>query len=260
MTVDIQRWAVKVEYDGTELVGWQRQKSGLSVQQVLEEAAEKLCNNQYKVSSITAGRTDSGVHALGQVAHLDFPAHLPFNAKKICDGLNHYMKPHAIAILQAAQVDLEWNARFTAIQRKYRYIILNRHSRPALNTNYVWHVRKALDVGKMYRAAQQLLGLHDFTSYRATACQANSPIRKLDRFEIYQKDDLIYFEPEARSFLHHQVRNMVGTLKMIGEGYWPEEQAYTILQAKDRRAAGITAPPTGLFLTEVVYPTDPFIE
>lgn len=258
--MDIQRWAVKIEYDGTGLVGWQRQKSGLSVQQIMEEAAEKLCNNQYKVSSITAGRTDSGVHAMGQVAHLDFPAHLSFNAKQICDGLNHYMKPHAIAILKAAQVDLGWNARFTATQRKYRYVILNRHSRPALNTNYVWHVRKPLDIEKMQNAAHSLLGQHDFTSFRATACQANSPIRKLDRFEIYKKDDYIYFEPEARSFLHHQVRNMVGTLKMIGDGHWQEDQAYLILQAKNRCAAGITAPATGLFLTEVIYPTNPFIE
>ncbi|EHD13681.1 tRNA pseudouridine synthase A [Commensalibacter intestini A911] len=258
MTIDIQRWAVKIEYDGTGLVGWQRQKEGLSVQQILEEAAEKLCNNNFKVSSITAGRTDSGVHAIGQVAHLDFPAHMSLTAKKICDGLNHYMKPHAIAILQAAPVDLEWSARFTATQRKYKYVILNRSSRPALNENYVWHVRKPLDIDKMYRAAQRLLGLHDFTSYRATACQAHSPIRELDRFDIYKEGDLIYFIPEARSFLHHQVRNMVGTLKMIGDGYWPEEQAYTILQAKDRKAAGIKAPATGLFLTEVIYPIDPF--
>ncbi|MDI2090090.1 tRNA pseudouridine(38-40) synthase TruA [Commensalibacter oyaizuii] len=256
--MDIQRWAVKIEYDGTGLVGWQRQTSGLSVQQILEEAAYGLCNQKHHVPSITAGRTDSGVHALGQVAHLDFPAHLPLTAKKICDGLNYYMKPHAVSILQAGQVNLEWSARFTAIQRKYLYVILNRHSRPALNTNYVWHVRKPLDVQKMHNAAQRLLGLHDFTSYRATACQANSPIRMLDKFDIYQIEDRIHFECEARSFLHHQVRNMVGTLKMIGDGYWPEKQAYTILQGKDRKLAGITAPATGLFLKEIVYPKDPF--
>lgn len=258
MTTDIQRWAVKIEYDGTGLVGWQKQDDGLSVQQILEEAAEKICNNHYKIPSITAGRTDAGVHALGQVAHLDFPAHVPLTAKKIRDGLNYYMKPHAVTILQAGQVNLEWNARFSATQRKYVYIILNRPSRPALDTNHVWHVRKPLDVEKMYQAAQTLLGHHDFTSFRATACQAKSPIRILDKFNIYREGEKIFFEPEARSFLHHQVRNMVGTLKMIGDGYWPIEQAFKILQGKDRRLAGIKAPATGLFLKEIIYPDNPF--
>lgn len=259
MTSDIQRWAIKIEYDGQGLVGWQRQKSGFSVQQILEEAASKLCQN-IPIHSITAGRTDSGVHALGQVAHLDFPAHLILTTKKLCDGLNYYMQPHKISILQAGQVDLEWSARFSATKRKYIYIILNRSSRPALNAGYVWHVRKLLDVEKMHEAAQTLLGYHDFTSYRATACQAKSPVRALDRLDVYQLEDKIYFETEARSFLHHQVRNMVGTLKMIGDGYWPIEQAYTILQGKDRKLAGITAPAIGLFLKEIVYPDDPFID
>lgn len=258
MTTEIQRWAVKIEYDGTGLVGWQRQDNGLSVQQILEEAACKLCNNKFKVTSITAGRTDAGVHAMGQVAHLDFPIHLPLTAKKIRDGLNYYMKPHTVAILQAGRVNLEWNARFSATKREYLYIILNRPSRPALAVNHVWHVQKKLNVMHMYQAAQSLLGHHDFTSFRATACQAKSPIRILDRFDVYQIDDKIYFETEARSFLHHQVRNMVGTLKMIGDGYWPVEQAYKILQGKDRRLAGIKAPATGLFLKKITYPHQPF--
>ncbi|AYN86983.1 MULTISPECIES: tRNA pseudouridine(38-40) synthase TruA [Commensalibacter] len=258
MNFTIQRWAVKIEYDGTGLVGWQRQDNGLSVQQILEEAACKLCNGQFKIASITAGRTDAGVHALGQVAHLDFPAHIPLTAKKIRDGLNYYMKPHAVTILQSGLVDAEWNARFSAIKRKYIYVILNRQSRPALDINHVWHVRKKLNVDAMNEAAQTLLGSHDFTSFRATACQAKSPIRILDKFNVYQIDDKIYFETQARSFLHHQVRNMVGTLKMIGDGYWPIKQAYAILQGRDRKLAGIKAPATGLFLKEITYPDDPF--
>ncbi len=260
MTFDIQRWAVKIEYDGTGLVGWQRQDNGLSVQQILEEAACKLCNSHFTINSITAGRTDAGVHALGQVAHLDFPAYFPSTANKIRDGLNYYMKPHAVTILQASKVNLEWNARFSATKRKYLYIILNRPSRPTLNTNHVWHVRKKLNVESMHKAAQTLLGNHDFTSFRATACQAKSPIRILDRFEVYQIEDKIFFEAEARSFLHHQVRNMVGTLKMIGDGYWPVNQAYKILEGKNRRLAGIKAPATGLFLKEIIYPNNPFTE
>lgn len=258
MTKTIQRWAVKIEYDGTGLVGWQRQDNGLSVQQILEEAACQLCNRQFNVTSITAGRTDAGVHALGQVAHLDFPAQFPLTNKKVRDGLNYYMKPHAISILAAGPVDLNWNARFSATKREYRYVILNRPSRPALAANYVWHVRQKLNVDHMHQAAQTLLGHHDFTSFRATACQAKSPIRILDRFDVYQLDEKIYFEIEARSFLHHQVRNMVGTLKMIGDGYWPVEQAFKILQGKDRRLAGIKAPATGLFLKKITYPYNPF--
>ncbi|CAK7192960.1 tRNA pseudouridine synthase A [Commensalibacter sp. Nvir] len=258
--MNIQRWALKIEYDGTGFVGWQIQKSGLSVQQVLEEAAQKICNNRYTINSITAGRTDSGVHALGQVAHLDFPACVKLTSKKLCEGLNYYMKPHAVSILNASLVDLEWNARFSALKRKYVYIILNRNSRPALEKNYVWHVRKPLDVNKMNAAAQHLLGRHDFTSYRATACQAKSPIKILDRFDVTKKNDRIFFHVEARSFLHHQVRNMVGTLKMIGDGHWPEEQALLILKKRDRKAAGITAPSTGLFLKEIIYPQNLFID
>ncbi|MGL4685698.1 MAG: tRNA pseudouridine(38-40) synthase TruA [Commensalibacter sp.] len=253
----IQRWAVKIEYDGKDYNGWQKQNNGISIQQRLEEAAS-LLSGGFQIPSITAGRTDTGVHALGQVAHLDFPAELSLSAKKIRDGINYYLQPDAISILEAVQVDLSWNARFSAIRRRYLYKILNRPSPPAIEAGRVWHVKKILDVDKMHAAAQTLLGKHDFTSYRATTCQASSPLRTLDRLDVIKQHDHILFEVEARSFLHHQVRNMVGTLKMIGEDHWPVEKASLILKGKDRRLAGPTAPAAGLYLKAVDYKLDIF--
>lgn len=248
-------WALRLEYDGTPFVGWQRQINGLSVQQVLEEAAAKL-NNGNPVASIVAGRTDAGVHAQAQVAQLPLPAH--FTAERVREALNFHMKPHRVAVLQAVPAPAGWNARFSAIRRCYRYQILNRGARPALRAHRVWHVPRDLDDAAMRAAAQILLGRHDFTSFRASSCQAKSPLRTMDRLDVTRTDDLIEITAEARSFLHHQVRNMVGTLKLVGEGAWPITRVATALAARDRTAGGPTAPPDGLCLTGVFYPTDPF--
>ncbi len=247
------RWAILLEYDGTTFVGWQRQATGISVQEVLETAAAKLTRGE-PVASIVAGRTDAGVHAEGQVAQLDLPDALP--AQKVRDALNFHMKPHPVVVLKAAAAPAGWNARFSAIGRAYRYRILNRRVRPALLARRVWHVAADLDTDAMHRAAQSLLGRHDFTSFRAAACQAKSPLRTLDRLDVRRDGELIEIVTEARSFLHHQVRNMVGTLKLVGDGSWPVERVASALAAHDRAAAGPTAPAEGLCLTGVRYGVD----
>jgi tRNA pseudouridine38-40 synthase len=251
------RWALQLEYDGAPFVGWQRQATGLSIQQVLETAAAKL-NHGAPVATVVAGRTDTGVHAEAQVAQLDLASAL--SGPKIRDALNFHMKPQPVVVLRAAQAPDDWSARFSAVGRTYRYRILNRRARPALLAGRVWHVSVPLDAATMHEAAQSLLGRHDFTSFRAAACQANSPLRTLDRLDVRRDGDMIEIIAEARSFLHHQVRNMVGTLKLVGEGSWPIERVATALAARDRSSAGPTAPPDGLCLTGVRYPTDPFAE
>ncbi|KXV58714.1 pseudouridine synthase [Acetobacter tropicalis] len=252
-----QRWAVKLEYDGTGLVGWQRQTSGLSVQALLEEAATRMAGSR-RVTSITAGRTDSGVHATGQVAHLDFPADMPLLPYRVRDGLSYHLKPHAVAVIEAAQVGLDWSARFSATWRSYRYRILNRPSRPALGASHVWHLRSPLDIDLMQEGANYLIGSHDFTSFRAVACQARSPLRTLDILRVERHGEEVWIIAKARSFLHHQVRNMVGTLSLVGQGRWKPERIAHVLEAKSRCAAGPTAPPEGLYLTGVGYEPDPF--
>jgi len=176
----------------------------------------------------------------------------------IRDALNFHMKPHAAAVLRAADVPADWSARFSAIGRAYRYVIHTRRARLVLDRGHAWHIDHALDIAAMSEAAQALLGRHDFTSFRATACQAKSPIRTLDRLEVTQDGEIITIRAAARSFLHHQVRNMVGTLKLVGDGKWPPSRVAAALAARDRSQAGPTAPPEGLFLTDVVYDPDPF--
>jgi tRNA pseudouridine38-40 synthase len=249
------RWALLLEYDGTPFVGWQRQINGLSIQAVLEQAASHL-NGGRPVASIVAGRTDAGVHAEGQVAHMDLPDGR--GAKAIRDALNFHMKPHPVVVLNAVTVPDDWSARFSADHRAYRFRILNRRSRPALMADRVWHVPAPLDAAAMHAAARHLLGRHDFTSFRAASCQAKSPVRTLDRLDVTRHGDIIEVVTEARSFLHHQVRNFVGTLKLVGEGRWPVERVVSALAARDRAAAGPTAPPEGLTLLRVGYPDDPF--
>ena len=249
------RWALLLEYDGTPFVGWQRQITGLSVQEVLETAAAKL-NHAAPVATTVAGRTDAGVHAEAQVVQLDLPTTMP--ESKVRDALNFHMKPHPVVVLRAVPAPDGWSARFSATNRAYRYRILNRRARPALLLGRVWHVHAPLDDAAMHAAAQTLLGRHDFSSFRAAACQANSPLRTLDRLDVGRDGDMVEVTAEARSFLHHQVRNMVGTLKLVGEGAWPIERLAAALAARDRAAAGPTAPPEGLCLTGVRYPVDPF--
>jgi tRNA pseudouridine38-40 synthase len=251
------RWALLLEYDGTQFVGWQRQIDGISIQAVVEHAASRL-NAGRDVASVVAGRTDAGVHAEGQVVHIDLPD--GYSAKTIRDALNYHMKPHPIVVLGAASTPADWSARFSANRRAYRYRILNRRSRPALLTGQVWHVPYPLDIVAMHEAAQRLVGRHDFTSFRAASCQARSPVRTLDRLDVTRRDTIVEVLAEARSFLHHQVRNLVGTLKLVGEGRWSAERVSAALQARDRAAAGPTAPPDGLTLIGVGYPEDPFVD
>ena len=249
------RYALVLEYDGTGFVGWQRQAVGLSVQQVLEQAASHLVHGS-AVVSIAAGRTDAGVHAIGQVASIDLDRDIA--PDKLRDALNFHMQPHAVVVLRAARVQERWNPRFSAIGRAYRYVILNRRARPALEAGQVWHVHLPLDATAMHVAAQSLRGHHDFTSFRATSCQAKSPWRTLDRLDVAREGERIVIEAAARSFLHHQVRNMVGTLKLVGQGVWPAARVAEALAARARAAAGPTAPPDGLALVAVHYPEDPF--
>ncbi|NHN85123.1 tRNA pseudouridine(38-40) synthase TruA [Acetobacter musti] len=253
----IQRWAVRIEYDGAAYVGWQRQNNGLSVQELLEQAAAKLAGGRV-VPSTTAGRTDARVHATGQVAHLDFPADLPLTERTVRDGISYHLKPHPVVLLRAVLVPLTWNARFSAIRRRYHYRILNRRARPGLEANRVWHVKFPLDVDAMREASRHLLGHHDFTTFRASCCQAKSPMRTLERLDVVREGEVISLYVEARSFLHHQVRNLTGTLQLVGCGRWVPDQVREALEARDRRAGGPTAPAEGLCLAGVDYEPDPF--
>jgi len=248
-------WALLLEYDGTPFAGWQRQAGPQSVQSVLEDACARL-NGGAPVPSTAAGRTDAGVHAAGQVALVALPGR--YRAEQVRDALNFHLLPHPVAVLRAAPAVPGWSPRFDAIGRAYAYRILNRRARPALDRHRAWHVERPLDVDAMAEAAALLLGRHDFTSFRASACQAKSPVRTLDRLDVSRDGDTLTVAAEARSFLHHQVRNMVGTLKLVGEGRWRPGQIRDALEARDRQAAGPTAPPDGLTLLAVRYPRDPF--
>lgn len=245
------RYALLVEYDGRGFVGWQRQPNGLSIQEVLETAASKLASGAPVAASI-AGRTDAGVHAEGQVAMIELPQDLP--PYRVAQALNFHMKPYPVVVRTAAIAPPEWHPRFDALRRRYRYVILNRAARPALETGRVWHVPHGLDAGAMAEGAKHLLGRHDFTSFRAASCQAKSPLRTLDRLDVRRAGEHILIEAEARSFLHHQVRNMVGTLKLVGDGVWEPGRVAAALAAQSRAAAGPTAPPDGLTFMSVDYP------
>ncbi len=245
-------WALEIEYDGTSFMGWQRQKHGLAIQQVVEEAAAKICGGEMP-QAVASGRTDAGVHALGQIVQIDLP---DFSPHRIREALNYHMKPHPVVVLRAAPAPSDWNARFSAIWRRYRYVISNRPAFPALELNRVWHVRQHLDAEAMHRAAQSLLGHHDFSAFRASACQAKSPMRTLDQISVAREGEHIILRAQARSFLHHQVRNMAGSLKMVGEGTWPESRIADILAARNRAIAGPTAPSEGLYFVSVGYEQD----
>ena len=242
-------FALLIEYDGTAFAGWQRQDGVPTVQRLLEDAAARLAGRP--VTSVVAGRTDAGVHAAGQVAMLALPAR--FAADRVREALNFHMKPHPVVVLAAAAAPDGWNPRFSAIRRCYEYRILNRRARPGLALHRVWHLPHPLDAAAMADGACRLLGRHDFTSFRAAACQANSPLRTLDRLEVQREGDFIVVTAEARSFLHHQVRNMVGSLAQVGSGRWTAERMGQVLAARDRSAAGPTAPAAGLCLRSVHY-------
>ncbi len=244
------RYRITVEYDGSPFVGWQRQDNGPSVQQALEEAVFAMTGEEVRVHG--AGRTDAGVHALGQVAHFDISRHFP--PHRIRDGLNHHLRPAPVVVLEAREVDADFHARFSAVKRHYLYRILNRRSPPALDRERVWHVPRPLDAGVMHEAAQVLVGRHDFTTFRAAQCQADSPVKTLDRIAVAREGDEIRITVSARSFLHNQVRSIAGSLKLVGEGKWTAGDLRAALEACDRSSCGPVAPPEGLYLTAVDYP------
>ena len=243
------RYKLTIEYDGGPFVGWQRQDNGPSVQEALEKAVAAFCGET--VTSFAAGRTDAGVHALGQVAHFDLAKET--TADTVRDALNFHLKPAPIAVLKAEAVGEDFHARFSAKARLYRYRIANRRPPLALDRGRAWLVWGELDAASMQEAAQVLVGHHDFTSFRATLCQAKSPLKTLDLLEVRREGEEILVNARAQSFLHHQVRNMVGTLKLVGEGKWTKADVAAALAARNRAAGGPTAPPEGLYLTEVWY-------
>jgi tRNA pseudouridine38-40 synthase len=243
------RYKLTIEYDGTPFSGWQRQPDRPSVQQALEEAIMAMSGET--VTTQAAGRTDAGVHALGQVAHFDLSKQWdPF---RIREALNFHLRPQPVAIIAAEAVDNGFEARFSARARHYEYRILNRRAPPVIERNHVWHLPMPLDADAMDHAAGLILGTHDFTTFRSAECQAKSPLRTLDAFAVRRELDHIVITASARSFLHHQVRSMVGSLKMVGEGKWSPAEFRAALDARDRRRCGAMAPSAGLYLTRVDY-------
>ena len=244
------RYKLTIEYDGAGFVGWQRQANGLSVQEALETAIARFCGKRVTVHG--AGRTDAGVHALGQTAHLDLTKMVP--PKVLRSAVNHHLRPAAISILAAEPASVDFDARLSATCRVYLYRILNRRAPPALERGRVWHVAPPLDIAAMCEGARHLIGHHDFSTFRDSLCQANSPLKTLDVLDLHRMGDEIHIEARARSFLHRQVRNMAGTLKLVGLGRWHPDHVARALAARDRRAGGPTAPPDGLYLVEIRYP------
>ena len=253
------RYALKIEYDGSPFVGWQRQRSQVSVQGSIETALSKLENKEHKIAG--AGRTDAGVHARSQVAHCDLDKEWqPF---RLSEALNFHLRPLPIAVIDCALVNSDWHARFSALERKYLFRLLVRRAPSTHEAGLVWQIGHSLDLSKMEEASQYLLGKHDFTTFRSSMCQAKSPIKTLDELKIDRitgwSGDEFRFQLRARSFLHNQVRSFVGTLERVGAGSWSPFDVKKALEAKDRSACGPVSPPQGLYLADVVYETDPFV-
>jgi len=243
------RYKLTIEYDGTPFVGWQVQDNGVSVQSVLAAAVLAFAAERTTVGG--AGRTDAGVHALGQVAHVDLARDWPPDTVR--DALNAHLRPHPIAVLVAERVAADFDARFSAVKRHYRYRIINRRSDLALEAHRAWRVPRPLDAAAMHDAAQRLVGRHDFTTFRSTECQAKSPVKTLDRLDVVRAGAEVNVLASARSFLHNQVRSMVGSLVMVGDGRWTADDLSRVLAARDRAACGQVAPPDGLYLMRVDY-------
>lgn len=255
------RYKLTIEYDGGSYIGWQKQPGFRSIQSSLEEAVFKFCGQEIEVAG--AGRTDAGVHAIAQTAHIDLPK--PFDTYRVMQGINYYLfnpdgadsepqeNPNCIAVTQAEEVPETFHARFSATKRHYIYRIINRRARLGLEAGRAWHVVEDIDIAAMQAGAKELLGHHDFTSFRDSECQAKSPMKTLEQLDIARDGDYITINTSARSFLHHQVRIMVGTLAMVGKGKWQPQDIKTALLAKDRASAGPTAPPDGLYLAAVDY-------
>ncbi len=244
------RFSLTLEYDGRPFMGWQHQDHGPSVQQAVENAIKTITQQEIRV--FAAGRTDAGVHALGMRAHFDLETRLtPF---RLMEGLNAGLRPHPVAVLACDIVDDDWHARFNCIGRRYMYKITNRRAPLTLDRGQSWQVARPLDAGVMHDAAQLLVGQHDFTTFRSTHCQAQSPVKTLDSISVTRFGEKIEVEVAARSFLHHQVRSMVGCLKLVGDGKWARDDLRKALEAKDRDALGFNAPPDGLYFVDAIYP------
>jgi tRNA pseudouridine38-40 synthase len=246
----VTRWRLTIEYDGGPFMGWQRQDHGPSVQQTLEEALQRMTGEQAQF--IGAGRTDAGVHALAMSAHVDVERDM--TPHRLREGLNALVRPHPISVLEVEPVADDWHARFSCTGRRYLYRILARRAPPALDAGRVWHIPARLDVEQMRDGAAHLIGRHDFTTFRSAQCQSDSPVKTLDRLEVAQAGEEIRVVAAARSFLHHQVRSMVGCLALVGRGQWQPDDMRKALVAADRSALGFNAPPHGLYFVEAVYP------
>jgi tRNA pseudouridine38-40 synthase len=246
----VTRFALTLEYDGGPFMGLQRQNHGPTVQQAVEEAVHAVTGETVTMHS--AGRTDSGVHALAMRSHVDIAKDIePF---RLMEALNALLRPEPVAVLACGAVPDDWHARFSCIGRAYEYRIANRRAPLTLEKGMAWHIARPLDAEAMHRAAQALVGRHDFTTFRSAHCQANDPVKTLDRIGVRREGDYVIVEAAARSFLHHQVRSMVGTLALVGQGQWREEQVAEALAAKDRAALGLNAPSEGLYFVRAVYP------
>ncbi|WP_122519252.1 tRNA pseudouridine(38-40) synthase TruA [Pannonibacter phragmitetus] len=243
------RYKLTIEYDGRPFCGWQRQANGPSVQAVLERAVKAFSGEEVAIGG--AGRTDTGVHATGQVAHVDLEKDWP--AETVMGAMNFHCQPDPVAILACEKMHEGFDARFSAIRRAYRYRILNRLPPLTFEKGLAWHVKQPLDVEAMHEASQVFIGHHDFTTFRHTRCQAKSPEKTLETFSVRREGDFVIAECSSRSFLHNQVRSMVGTLRLVGEGRWTADTVREALAARDRKACGPVAPPDGLYLTRVDY-------
>ena len=243
------RFKLTIEYDGSPYVGWQRQANGLAVQEVIETACRAICGEHVVVRG--AGRTDAGVHARAQIAHVDLSR--AWRLHVLRDALNAHMRPHPVAIISAEAAADDFDARHSAIRRHYVYRLLNRRAPLTLETRRAWLIKRSVDAGAMHEAAQLLIGRHDFSTFRDSECQAESPIRTLEQFEVMKDGDLILIKVAARSFLHRQVRSMVGSLEQVGSGRWTADDLQAALEARDRARCGTVAPAAGLYLVGVDY-------
>jgi tRNA pseudouridine38-40 synthase len=246
----VTRWRLTIEYDGAPFMGWQRQDHGPSVQQAIEEALFRMTGELAAVHA--AGRTDAGVHALAMSAHADVAKRL--TAQRLREGLNALVRPQPVSVLAAEPVADDWHARFSCTGRRYLYRILNRRAPPALDRGKVWHVAVPLDAEAMAAGASKLLGHHDFTTFRSVHCQSQSPVKTLDELRVERVGDEVHVHAAARSFLHHQVRSMVGCLALVGRGQWDADDMRKALDARDRAALGLNAPSDGLYFVEALYP------
>ena len=250
---------MKIEYDGTPFSGWQRQVDRPSVQGAIESALAKIQPGPHTIGA--AGRTYAGVHAVGQVAHCDLTR--DWDPFRLSEAVNYHLKPLPVAITDCARVDEDWHARFSATERRYLFRLAARRAPLALDAGRMWQVKLPLDAAAMQEGADHLLGLHDFTTFRAAMCQADSPLRTLDELRVEEvpahTGQMFHIHVRARSFLHNQVRSFVGTLERVGSGHWQPEQVKTALEARDRTACGPVCPPQGLYLAAVTYPDDPFV-